>query len=58
MSQNEGLKILDEDYTLEDYAIAIAKNNQELLDHVNESLTKLKDSGKLQEIIDKYISAE
>lgn len=58
VSQNEGLKILDEDYTLEDYAIAIAKDNQELLEQVNASLTKLKDSGKLQEIIDKYIAAD
>lgn len=58
VSQNEGLKILDEEYTLEDYAIAIAKDNQELLDQVNASLEKLKSNGKLQEIIDKYISAD
>ena len=58
VSQNEGLKILDEEYTVEEYAIAIAKDNQELLEQVNASLTKLKDSGKLQEIIDKYISAD
>lgn len=58
VSENEGLKILDEDYTVEDYAIAVAKNNQELLEQVNASLTKLKDSGKLQEIIDKYITAD
>lgn len=58
VSENEGLKILDEDYTVEDYAIAIAKNNQELLDQINASLTNLQNSGKLQEIIDKYISAE
>ena len=58
VSQNEGLKILDEEFTVEDYAIAIAKNNTELLDNVNSSLASLKSSGKLQEIIDKYISAE
>ncbi|MCM1330417.1 MAG: basic amino acid ABC transporter substrate-binding protein [Ruminococcus sp.] len=58
VSQNEGLKILDEEYTGEEYAIAIAKGNQELLEQVNATLTNLKDSGKLQEIIDKYISAE
>lgn len=58
VSENEGLKILDEDYTVEDYAIAIAKGNQELLEQINASLTKLKDSGKLQEIIDKYITAD
>lgn len=58
VSENEGLKILDEEYTVEEYAIAIAKDNQELLEQINASLTKLKDSGKLQEIIDKYISAD
>ncbi len=58
VSENEGLKILDEDYTVEDYAIAVAKGNQELLDQVNASITRLKDSGKLQEIIDKYITAD
>lgn len=58
VSQNEGLIILDEEFTVEDYAIAIAKNNTELLDNVNASIAKLKSSGKLQEIIDKYISAE
>ena len=58
VSQNEGLIILDEEFTVEDYAIAIAKDNTELLDKVNSSLASLKSSGKLQEIIGKYISAE
>ncbi|MDE6599173.1 MAG: basic amino acid ABC transporter substrate-binding protein [Oscillospiraceae bacterium] len=58
VSQNEGLAILDEEFTLEDYAIAVAKGNTELLDQINASLAKLKSSGKLQEIIDKYISAD
>lgn len=58
VSQNEGLMILDEEFTVEDYAIAIAKNNTELLNEVNASLEKLKSSGKLQEIIDKYITSE
>lgn len=58
VSQNEGLTVIDEAFTGEEYAIAVAKDNQELLEKVNESLTKLKDSGKLQEIFDKYINAE
>lgn len=58
VSQNDGLIILDKEFTVEDYAIAIAKDNDDLLEKVNASLKKLKDSGKLQEIIDKYISAE
>ncbi|MBO5198252.1 MAG: basic amino acid ABC transporter substrate-binding protein [Lachnospiraceae bacterium] len=58
VSENEGLKILDEEYTLEDYAIAVKKGNTELLDEINEALQELKDSGELQKIIDKYIVAE
>ena len=38
--------------------IALAKDNTELLEEINASLARLKDSGKLQEIIDKYITAE
>jgi len=56
--QNDGLKILDEEFTVEEYAIALSKDNEELLEKINASLAKLKESGKLQEIIDKYIKAE
>lgn len=58
VSENQGLKMVDQEFTLEDYAIAISKDNEELLTQINESLKELKDSGKLQEIIDKYISAD
>lgn len=58
VKENEGIKILDEEFTNEEYAIAIKKGNDELLKQFNESLNKLKESGKLQEIIDKYIVAE
>lgn len=58
VAQNQGLKILDESFTDEEYAICVAKENTELLDKINASIQKLKDSGKLQEIIDKYITAE
>lgn len=58
VSQGEGLVFLDEAFTIEDYAIAVAKDNTELLDKINASLAKLQESGKLQEIIDKYITTE
>lgn len=58
VSQNEGIKILDEALTVEEYAIAVKKGNTELLDKINGALGELKESGRLQEIIDKYISAE
>ena len=54
----EGLKILDEAFTEEDYALAVAKDNEELTKKLNEALANLKESGKLDEIIGKYISAD
>lgn len=58
VKETEGLKILDEAFTEEDYAMAIAKDNTELLENVNAALAELKADGTLQEIIDKYITAE
>ncbi len=58
VSQNEGLKILDEAFTTEEYAICVKKGNTELLEGINAAIAKLKESGQLQEIIDKYITAE
>ncbi|MBR2043105.1 MAG: basic amino acid ABC transporter substrate-binding protein [Clostridia bacterium] len=55
---NAGLKILDTEYAVEDYAAAIAKDNTELLDAFNKALAELKAEGKLDEIIKKYIPAE
>lgn len=58
VSQNKGIKILDEALTVEEYAIAVKKGNTELLEKINTALAELKESGELQAIIDKYISAE
>lgn len=58
VSENEGLKILDEAYTEEEYAIAVKKGNTELLKGINAAIAKLKESGELQKIVDKYITAE
>ncbi len=55
---NEGLVILETPYTVEDYAMAIAKDNTALLEQVNAILAELEEDGTLQEIIDRYITAE
>lgn len=52
---NEGLKIVETAYAVEDYAGAVAKGNTELLDKVNGALAELKSEGKLDEIIAQYI---
>lgn len=54
---NPGLVILDTPYAVEDYAIAISKNNTQLLDDVNKALEELTADGTIDAIISKYIPA-
>lgn len=58
VKENEGLKILDEAFTEEAYAIAIKKGNAELVEQMNAAIQDLKESGELQKIVDKYITTE
>lgn len=55
---NEGLKILEGAYTDEDYAIAVAKEDTELLEKINTALAELKADGTLDKIVTTYIPAE
>ena len=57
-AQNPGLVILDTEYVTEDYAIGLNKGNTALLDAVNEILAELEGDGTVQEILNKYITAE
>ncbi len=54
---NPGLKILDTEFTVEDYAIAVKKGSADMLDQLNSILKELTDDGSIQAIIDKYIQA-
>lgn len=58
VAANEGLTILETEYTNEDYAICVAKGNQELLDKLNTAIDELIADGTVKSIIDKYIPAE
>lgn len=58
VSVNEGLKIVDTEYVIEDYAACISKDNDELLNAVNTALDELIKDGTVQSILDKYIAAE
>lgn len=55
VDQNEGLKILDGAFADEEYAIAVNKENTELLDQINAALQKLTENGEIDKIIKKYI---
>ena len=54
----KGLKILDTEYVTEEYAICVAKENEDLLAAINGALAELEQSGKIEEIIKKYIGTE
>lgn len=58
VAENDGLTILDTEYAVEDYAIAIKKGNADLLDKINAALEKLTSDGTIDKIIAKYIKAE
>ncbi len=58
VNENAELKLIDEEFTVEEYAIGVSKENTQLLNDINASLKKLKESGKVDEIINKYIKAE
>lgn len=58
VAANDGLKIIEEEFAVEDYAIAISKDNPELLEKVNKALKELKEDGTLDRIVAKYIKAQ
>ncbi|MBQ4164811.1 MAG: transporter substrate-binding domain-containing protein, partial [Oscillospiraceae bacterium] len=47
VSKNSDLKILDEEFITEEYAIAIKKGNTELTDAINTALAELKADGTM-----------
>ena len=57
VAEVEGLKILDTAYAVEDYAIAMSKDNTALYEAVNAALKELIADGTVQAIVDKYINA-
>ena len=53
---NEGLEIIADAYSIEEYAIALQKGNTELLNKINGALEELLADGTIDEIIAKYIT--
>ena len=54
----EGLKILETEYAVEEYAAIVSKDNTELFNKVNTALQELIDDGTVANIVAKYIPAE
>ena len=55
VANTEGLKILDEPFAEESYAICVAKGNDELVTAINGALAQLKEDGTLESIVNNYI---
>jgi len=55
VAKNSDLKILEEEFAVEDYAIAISKDKPELTKAFNEALAELKADGTLDQITANYI---
>ena len=55
VEKNDDLKMLDEEFVEEDYAICLKKGNTELLDQMNQALQELKDEGVIDSIMSNYI---
>lgn len=55
IDKNPELKILEEDFALEEYAICVSKENKELTEKINGALSQLKADGTLDSIVANYI---
>ena len=58
VSKNDDLKILEEEFAVEEYAIAIKKGNTELTEAINGALAELKADGTLDLITKNWIGEE
>ena len=56
VKRNSDLSILDEEFTLEEYAIVVAKGNDSLEEDINKALAELMADGTLDTIINHYIT--
>lgn len=56
LSEKNDLKVVEdkEVFEAEEYAIAVKKGNDELLNEINEVLTKMKTNGEIDELAEKY----
>ena len=60
IADNEGLKIVEDEeaFGAEEYAIAVAKGNEELLEKINTSIEKMLEDGTIAELAVEYTEAE
>ena len=56
VAANPGLAILEGEWLVEDYCLAVDEGNTALLDALNDVLESLIADGSIQTIVDKYIT--
>lgn len=56
VKQNEGLQIAEADAAQEEYAIAIRKNDKELLEKIEKGLAEIKANGTYDKLLEKYFN--
>ena len=57
VKENEGLKILDEAFTEEEYAIAVKKGNTELLEAINATIARMQEDGTYESLVNAFMPA-
>lgn len=58
VEQNDKIMILDEELTKENYAIAVNKENEELLKTINEVIKEIQENGEYDALYEKYFGEE
>ena len=58
VKQNSNIRIIEEEFTFEEYAFLVAKENTKLLEQINTALEKLKEAGTVETIVKNYIGSE
>lgn len=58
VKKNSNIRIIDEEFSLEDYAFCVSKENTELLAQINTAIEKLQADGTIDNIIKNYIGTE
>lgn len=55
VKNNEGIKLADGKGEAEDYAIAVRKSDEKLLEKINEAIVEVKEDGTYQQLLEKYM---
>ncbi|HIV68593.1 MAG TPA: ABC transporter permease subunit [Candidatus Butyricicoccus stercorigallinarum] len=57
-NNSDTLKLIEDDTSTEEYAIAVAKGDTELLDRINSGLQKIKEDGTFDRLVAEYIGGD